>query len=222
VRRALALDTSSRWGNVAVVAQERSDLPPSTIAELGERVEHSHSAVLLGLIERVLARAGCSKSAIDLFVATRGPGSFTGVRIALGTVRGLGLATERPCAGVTTLEAIAEAYGQAELSRVPLLPAGRGELYGATYSAVGFPPVEIEPPWLGPPERAFETGPALLLLAGDLKPLEPPSGADAVSQRAAPANIAGAAGRIALSRGEPSDLAPLYIRPPDALLHPRS
>ena len=222
MRRALVLDTSSRWGNVAVVEQERSDRRPRTVAELGQRVERSHTAILLDLIDLVLSRAGCSKSDIDLFVATRGPGSFTGVRIALGTVRGLGLATDRPCAGVTTLEAIAEAHGPAKLARVPLLPAGRGELYGATYSADDSPPIELEPPWLGSPARAFGSGPALLLLAGDLTPIDPPPGADSVTQLAAPPTIAGAAGRIALAREEPSDLAPLYIRPPDALLHPRS
>ena len=64
-------------------------------------------------LETLFAESGCSRGDVDGYVATHGPGAFTGIRVALGTLRGLGLATGKPCIGITTLEAIAEAHGPA-------------------------------------------------------------------------------------------------------------
>jgi len=227
MRRALALDTSGWWGGVALVEQASTGDRPEVVAECGLRITDSHTPGLLRRIDWLLAEAGWDKRAVDLFVAVRGPGSFSGVRIGLGTVRGLGVAAGRPVAGVVSLEAMAESFGPAEARRVPLISAGRGEIYGAVYGAAGSPPAELCAPWLGAPRRAVQDDGAPAVLFG--------SGTDevrAVLDRplrgvrfgASPQRgLAAAAGRLALLAADPADLplAPLYLRPPDALLGTR-
>src|SRR4029434_7644068 len=103
------------------------------VAEIGLWVEDSHASRILPLVEAVLALASWPRTSLDAYAAVRGPGSFTGLRVALGVMRGLALATARPCLGVGTLDAMADAHGPAAVDRVPLLDAGRGEVYGARF-----------------------------------------------------------------------------------------
>ena len=224
MKRVLALDTSTWWGGVGLVEQSVGGTP-QVVAELGVRVEHSHATGLLGRIDLVLAEAGWSKQQLDGFVAVRGPGSFTGVRVGLGVLQGLGVATGRPCLGVTSLEAIAEAHGPARRDRVSLVGAGRGEVYGARFDPRSSPPREIVAPWLGPAEKALEgaeAGAVLICAPGSVEPVAELD-LDPARYRSVPAprSIAAAAGRLALlGRAVRSDqdrpLSPLYLRPPDA------
>jgi len=93
----------------------------------------SHSNTLLRDIEEILQRSNIRLSEIDLFAAACGPGSFTGLRIGLATVKGLAAMLRRPCAGVPTLQAIARAAGESR-AVVALLPAGRGEVFAQLLS----------------------------------------------------------------------------------------
>ncbi len=223
MRRALAIDTSDWQAGLALVERSAPDHPPVTVADWSDRVEESHAAHLLEWIDRLLGEAGWSKSSLDLYVATRGPGRFTGIRIGLGTIRGLALATGRRCAGVSTLEALAEAHGPAAADRNPLLPAGRGQVYGARYDPVASPPRELVPPWLGAPERALDdVGVSGVVLFGAGTAELPPAlcNRPGVSLSSTPSSIAAAAGRLALLADDPSraeePLSPLYLRPPHA------
>ncbi|HUC43716.1 MAG TPA: tRNA (adenosine(37)-N6)-threonylcarbamoyltransferase complex dimerization subunit type 1 TsaB [Candidatus Sulfotelmatobacter sp.] len=223
--RLVAIDTSTWWGGAALV--ETREGPPRVVAEAGTWVEDSHAARILGLVDAVLALAGWSKQSLDAYAATRGPGSFTGIRVGLGTVAGLALATERACVGVSTLAAMSEAAGPSTALRQPMLDAGRGEVYSARYDGTSCPPRELTAPWVGAPERALlEAGPDAVALFG--------SGALAHEGRLraagytgvcgpTPTSIAAGAGRIAafrLAAGEhgEADLVPLYLRPADAEL----
>ncbi len=225
MNRIVALDTSTWWGGVALLEGRDRETIPDTVAEAGLHVSDSHAAHLLRLLDALLSEAGWTRSTVDAFAATRGPGSFTGIRVGLGTLRGLGLASGRPCLGVGTLWAMAEAFGPTDSERVPLLDAGRGEVYGARYDAASVPPLELVPPWVG--------APALALAAGGQDAVFFGTGAralhDAGSERAgfegrlgrSPTGIAAAAGRLAWLRiargaGDGDGLAPLYLRPPDA------
>ncbi len=224
--RLVAIDTSTWWGGLALVEGGEAFPEARTVAEAGLLVRDSHAAHLLPLLERLLEEAGWPVASVNAFAATRGPGSFTGIRVGLGTVRGLGLASARPCVGIGTLQAMAEAFGPAEGDRVPLLPAGRGEVFGARYDPASSPPVEIVAPWLGPAARALEGIPA------GAGPVVFGAGADAAALAAAglrgvvrrpPASVAAAAGRLALARlaegaRDGDGLAPSYLRPPDAEL----
>lgn len=226
--RILALDSSTSWGSTALLEgppdAERSEL----VAELGLRVRASHAPALIESIELLLRLAGWSRTSIDGYVATRGPGSFTGIRVALGTVRGLGLANDRPCAGVSALDALAEAHGPSALQRLALIAAGRGELFGQCFDAASSPVVALEEPWLDRYERVVRANSRSKVLAipacGTATLLHAAGLGDAGVQIAvAPRSLAAAAGRLALARGAftepgPDPLSPLYLRPPDAEL----
>ena len=88
----------------------------------------SQSASLLKDIDDSLKQAGLKLSDVDLFACAAGPGSFTGLRIGLATLKGLAASLVRPCLGIPTLHAVAHAAGPS-MATVALLPAGRGELF---------------------------------------------------------------------------------------------
>lgn len=225
--RLLAVDTSTWWGGAALLEAEGEDI--RVVADAGLHVEDSHAARLLPLVDALLALTAWPKETLDAYAAVRGPGSFTGIRVGLGVLGGLYVATGRPCLGIVTMEAMAEAYGPSAHDRVPLIDAGRGEVYGARYDAASSPPREIVAPWVGPVERALDGAePEKVTVFG--------GGADAHRDRlraagiavvagARPAPVAAGAGRIALRRlvagTEDLEFAPLYLRPSDAELKRR-
>jgi len=228
--RILAIDTSTWWGSLALV--ERSE-PHGVAAELGMQVGQTHASVLLSGIERLLELVGWPRSSLDGYIATRGPGSFTGIRVGLGTITGLSLATDRPAAGIDTLDAIAEAHGPSVAERLVLIGAGRGELFGARYDPASSPPRVIEGPWVEPPEAIVartQAGPRPIAVPapGTEVLLEQAGFREAgIPIGAPPRSVATAAGRLALAagildRGSSESLSPLYLRPPDAVLKPAS
>lgn len=226
--RVVAIDTSTWWGGVALVQGAEAEHRPSTIAEAGLSVRGSHARHILTLLDVLLAEASWDRSTIDGFVATRGPGSFTGIRVALGTVRGLSLAASRPALGVGTLDAMATAHGPDYVERIPMLDAGRGEVYAARFSPASFPPKESRKPWLGDPRSVLGDGEQGVLFGPGVdlhREAILESGAED-SIRRSPTSVAAAAGHIGvamLASGAPdgTGMAPLYIRPPDAILKPR-
>jgi tRNA threonylcarbamoyladenosine biosynthesis protein TsaB len=93
----------------------------------------SHSNSLLRDISNCLEEAGVSLRDVDLFACASGPGSFTGLRIGIATLKALAVTLRRPCAGIPTLEAIAYAAGPSRAT-VALLPAGRGEVFAQMFA----------------------------------------------------------------------------------------
>jgi tRNA threonylcarbamoyladenosine biosynthesis protein TsaB len=122
----LALDTSSEFASIAALGGDEE-----TEALLHSSDGFAH--VLFEQLERLLERLGWRIGEVDCFAAAAGPGSFTGVRVALSAMKGLAEATGRPMVAVSNLEAMA-AFGDAPL-RAPVLDARRGEIYGAVYTA---------------------------------------------------------------------------------------
>jgi len=228
--RVLALDTTTWWGGMALLERTEAGRSPRVVAQLGLRVERSHATGLLGSADWLLERVGWTKAGLDGFVATRGPGSFTGIRVGLGTIRGLSLAADRPCAGVGSLEALAEAHGPDSRERIALIGAGRGELYGARFDAGSAPPESLDEPWLRSQAELSESveGDVVWIFAPgseDLRP-DPVSAPPGVRIARVPYEVAAAAGRVALGRDmldkdRPAELSPLYVRPPDAVLKTR-
>ena len=216
--RLLAMDASTWWGGVALL--EVREGMPRLVAEIGVHVEGSHAARLLPLVEGLLATAAWPRNSIDAYAAVRGPGSFTGVRVALGLMSGFALVAGRPCVGVGTLHAMAEAHGPAAADRVPLLDAGRGEVYGARFDAGSCPPLELRGAWVGDPVQAIESGAALVLFGEGARVHEArlrEAGFAGPIGRAG-TSVAAAAGRIALSQlaagtVAAGEVAPLYVRP---------
>ncbi len=97
----LAIDTTAVAASVALC--EDSEL----LGEYTVRNGNTHSQTILPMVESLLSFFELSVDDIDLFSASAGPGSFTGVRIGAATVKGLAFGTNKPCIGVSTLEALA-------------------------------------------------------------------------------------------------------------------
>ena len=122
----LALETASRAGSIAVT---RGD---ELLSSVRGNPDSSHSVDLIDNIDRALEIARVQLRDIELFAASVGPGSFTGLRIGLATVKALAASLERKCVGVSTLAAIAQAAGVSKQT-VALLPAGRGEVFAQLF-----------------------------------------------------------------------------------------
>jgi tRNA threonylcarbamoyladenosine biosynthesis protein TsaB len=93
----------------------------------------SHSNSLLADIAECLGEAGLTLLDVELFACASGPGSFTGLRIGIATLKALAATLQRPCVGVPTLNAIAHSAGSSSRT-VALLPAGRGEVFTQLFS----------------------------------------------------------------------------------------
>ena len=126
----LSVETATLAGSVAL---SRGD---AIVAALAGDSGISHSNTLLNEIDKLLREAQVDLSEIDLFAVATGPGSFTGLRIGIATVKGLAATLDRRCAGVPTLQAVALSAGASERS-VALLPAGRGEVFAQLLSVTG-------------------------------------------------------------------------------------
>ena len=91
----------------------------------------THSEILLPLLENALKQYGANISDVDLFAVSAGPGSFTGVRIGAATVKGLAFAENKPCVGVSPLEAMARTVGRGYVC--PVMDARRDQFYTALF-----------------------------------------------------------------------------------------
>lgn len=123
----LGVDTSTERRSVALLREGR------VLAAVESGLREGGSASLLGDIDRVLASAGVKLKEIGLFAAAVGPGSFTGLRSGLATMKGLALMTGKPAVGVQTLHALAYKVRPAQRV-VALIPAGRGEVFAQLLS----------------------------------------------------------------------------------------
>lgn len=124
----LAIDTSSDWASIALLMDGSGEMLVETMHSTD-----GHAHKLFPVIAALLARAGLTLDGVDCFAAGAGPGSFTGVRVALSAAKGLAEATGKPMAAVSNLQALAW-FGTAAL-RAVYLDARRGEVFGALYDA---------------------------------------------------------------------------------------
>lgn len=136
----LAADTSLPLLSVALLRDE------TVIGALSLEGKGSRNEKLLPSVDWLLSESGTPRESIDLFAVTRGPGSFTGVRIGLATIQGLALVLGKPVCAMSTHEAIASEFHQ----RVVIADdAGRGEFYLSEFDAGR----ETRPPHLASAEE---------------------------------------------------------------------
>ena len=103
----------------------------------------THSRTLLPMAEDMLKKAELRLSDVDLIAVAHGPGSFTGIRIGVATVKGLAWAAEKPCVGVSTLEAMAW-HGLAAGGYIcPVMDARRSQVYNALFKIENGRPVRM-------------------------------------------------------------------------------
>jgi tRNA threonylcarbamoyladenosine biosynthesis protein TsaB len=146
----LSVETATLSGSVALT---RGDEVLNVIT--GD-ASISHSNTLLADVDKLLTQTQIALPEVDLFAVATGPGSFTGLRIGIATVKALAATLDRPTAGIPTLEAVALSGG-VSAETVALLPAGRGEVFAQLFSVLGPDVLEPldEPAHIAPP-RLFE------------------------------------------------------------------
>lgn len=147
----LSLETTTRAGSIALTHGEH------ILSTREGEAQSNHSTDLLANVSAVLKEAGRVIEDVDLFAVTSGPGSFTGLRIGLATVKSFAATLGRPAIGVPTLYAIALSAGVSACT-LALLPAGRGEVFGqllAVEESGRIRPLK-EPVHL-PPQRLLES-----------------------------------------------------------------
>lgn len=130
--RVLAVETSTLLGGIAV-----ADDSAGLIAESRLNVKLTHSERLMPEIDHIIGRSGLELSDIDAFAISIGPGSFTGLRIGLSTVKGFSFATGKPIVAVPTLEAFAWNFPFCRYPVCTLLDARKREVYAALFRWVG-------------------------------------------------------------------------------------
>lgn len=125
----LAIDTTATTATAAVAEYKDGAIGANAVMTVNTGLTHSES--LLPIVDSVLSAFGKTVKDVQLFAASVGPGSFTGVRIGVAAVKGLAF-DGRPVAAVSTLESLAENIG-AEGVICPLMDARRGVFYNALF-----------------------------------------------------------------------------------------
>ena len=125
--KVLGLDTATSCGCVGLIDDER------IISEYLLDIPVTHSERLLGAIELVLREAHCAMEDLDGWAISLGPGSFTGLRIGVSTVKGLAFPNRKPVTGVSTLDVLASQTSPTPFLICPILDARKGEVYTAFY-----------------------------------------------------------------------------------------
>jgi tRNA threonylcarbamoyladenosine biosynthesis protein TsaB len=133
----LGIDTSGRQGSVALLRAQGEELITLDLAQLSGG---QYSELLVPTIAQLLLRHGFERSSIDLIAVASGPGSFTGLRIAIATVKGLAEAFTTPVVAISVLEAIALAAGK-NGKVVAAMDAQRSEVFFGEYEMESAKPI---------------------------------------------------------------------------------
>jgi tRNA threonylcarbamoyladenosine biosynthesis protein TsaB len=214
-RPILAIETGSRACSVAVFLSA-SDIP----ACLHEKTDHGHATMLMPMIERAMATAGCGYADLDRIAVAVGPGSFTGIRVGLAAALGLSLASGVPVVGISSFLTVADvAPAEREGRRLfALLDSRREEPFLVELDAgLGFmaPPAVVTPDALD----AILAPARPLILAGDAPAIGRYAGQGGIRlMQTAPHALAVARLAADPERRHYLPPKPVYVRPPDVTL----
>ncbi len=123
----LGMDTSSDVLSIALAKDKK------IIFEHSEDSVKKHSSMLVPMIGSILDLMKFKLKDIDGFIIGIGPGSFTGLRVGVATVKGFGLATGKPCIGIPSIDAIANFVEIEKKWIVPVIDAKKNQIYSALY-----------------------------------------------------------------------------------------
>lgn len=133
----LAFESSAKAASVALCRDG------ALISQYSQCSALTHSRTLLPMAEDMLKNAELKLGDVDLIAVAHGPGSFTGIRIGVSTVKGLAWAADKPCVGVSTLEAMAW-HGLAAGGYIcPVMDARRSQVYNALFEIRDGRPVRL-------------------------------------------------------------------------------
>lgn len=154
----LSLDATTSHQSVAVARDG------DVLAELRLFARAGTSRRVLPAVDNLLRLVEIAPGDVEGFAVTIGPGSFTGVRVALATVQGLALASNRRVLGISSLDVLAcRAAGESDVV-VPIIDSERGEVYAALYDRAGRP---MEAPRNWPLDELLNRVPAGAAFVGD-------------------------------------------------------
>lgn len=125
--KVLAIDSSSVVAGVAVLNEDR------LVYEAYHHHKRNHSEILMPMVEEALESSCLTAGELDLFAVSSGPGSFTGLRIGISTIKGLAHAVEKPVAAVPTLDALAYNIVYTDALVCPIMDARREQVYTSLY-----------------------------------------------------------------------------------------
>ncbi len=123
----LAIDTATNSGGAALSRNGE------VIASLMVKTPLEYAEKILYLVDFLLEQHRLKLEEMDCFAVATGPGSFTGVRVGLATVKGFCQGLNKPAAGLSTLESLAYRFGWLHPRVAPMIDARRHEIYGAIY-----------------------------------------------------------------------------------------
>jgi tRNA threonylcarbamoyladenosine biosynthesis protein TsaB len=218
--RVLAVETSTLAGGAALLDDE------AVVGEYALDVSATHSERLMGAIDRLLTDAGWTVRDLEGLAVAVGPGSFTGLRIGLSTVKGLALALAIPIAAVPTLDALAAGLPFAALPVCPVLDARKREVYASLYRWDGS---AMRREWdylaIAPRELSERLREPVIVVGDGADQIDSPHARRLRPPRRGPSPASvGALGHARLSRGDtvaPAALVPIYLRPSEAELKSR-
>src|SRR5437870_10535746 len=218
--RVLAVETSTMSGGAALLDGER------VVGEYILDVRVTHSERLMAAIDQLLNDAGWSAGDLEGLAVAVGPGSFTGLRVGLSTVKGLALALSIPVAAVPTLDAMAALLPFAALPVCPVLDARKREVYASLYRWDG---AGMHRVWeylaIAPADLAQRLEEPVIVLGDAEDQIHSPYARRIRPPRRGPSPASvGALGYSRLAIGDtvaPADLVPIYLRPSEAELKRR-
>lgn len=207
----LAFDASTPMVTVALAREQ--DGNKEVLAEASATVGGA-SEVLLPLVHGVLGFAGESLENVERILVGIGPGTFTGIRIAASTARALSQGTGAALAKNSTLAALAASALSARPEVLAVIDAKRGQIFAQRFSVARAGDVACLKP-----EELFAEGASLLVGDGAVRYREELSRLGETPPDDSPLHRVSATGHVVsadLASVEPEDLAPLYVREPDA------
>ena len=225
--RIAAIDTSTALGSVALLEGG------VIVAADARRVSNAHGESLLPMVSAVFARAGWTPGDVRRWGVGVGPGSFTGVRIATATAKGIALVTGAELVGVTSLDAVAFGVGVGvEVVVASVIAGGKGEVFlqARRGGALLVEPTHVRTGEAVATLAAAAAGAPLVVVGEAARDLDwsPLPSARLLTDEPHDLPRAEAIARIAASRAHssPADadsLEPLYVRPPEITMpRPRS
>jgi len=222
----LAVESATLSGGVALLDDDR------LLGEITLNIAITHSERLMSAVDRLLADCGLAPADLGGLAVSVGPGSFTGLRVGLATVKALAMALDLPVAPVPTLDALAARLSFADAPVCPILDARKGEVYLSLYRWRGD---SMAREWdylaLAPEAAAARLEPPVILLGDGVEACRPWLDRLGAGARVAPAAqrlpsaaaVAGLGLAVLAGGGGVSAeaLAPLYLRPSEAELKSR-
>jgi len=158
--RILGLDTSTKFFTIGIYDNTKSY---GYSLEVGRKL----SALITGTIARVLDAAGLNIRDIDYFACGLGPGSFTGMRVGVATIKALSWSLKKPIIGISTLDILSRNVDAPQCSVIPAIDAKRGLLYCAIYRKQNDNFKKLSPDMLLTPEALFKKAPQGSIVLGD-------------------------------------------------------